>query len=154
MWIDDMASLPSGPIKTLCKCFHFSFFVCKTVNDLFEVLNKFKSKSCQIQSFTTFWDLQLSFWYFLHPMSFTKFEFQIWEVQTYFSLTRWFQILKKSTTKLFNFWRSTIFILIFFSLDIVVVILFTKLIGLIYMFWNYIGGLSILWTNLLSLYQK
>ena len=149
MWIDDMASLPSGPIKTLGKCFHFSFFVCKTVNDLFEVLNKFKSKSCQIQSFTTFWDLQLSFWYFLHPMSFTKFEFQM-----YFSLRRWFQIKKFSTAKLFNFWRSTTFILVFLSFDIVVVILFTNLISLIYSFWNYIRELLILWTNLLSLYQK
>ena len=55
---------------------------------------------------------------------------------------------------LFNLWRSTTFILIFFSLDIVVVILFTNIIGLIYSFWNYIREVLILWTNLLSLYQK
>ena len=40
-------------------------------------------KSCQLQSFITFWDLQLSFWKFLHPRLFTKFEVhfavcQIW----------------------------------------------------------------------------
>ena len=72
----------------------------------------------------------------------------------YFSLRRGFQIKKFSTTRLFNFWRSTTFILVFFSFDIVVVILFTNLISLIYSFWNYIRELSILWTNLLSLYQK
>ena len=55
---------------------------------------------------------------------------------------------------MFNLWRSTTFILIFFSLDIVVVILFTNIIGLIYSFWNYIREVLILWTNLLSLYQK
>ena len=55
---------------------------------------------------------------------------------------------------LFNLWRSTTFILIFFSLDIVVVILFTNIIGLIYSFWNYIREVLILWTNLLSPYQK
>ena len=55
---------------------------------------------------------------------------------------------------MFNLWRSTTFILIFFSLDIVVVILFTNIIGLVYSFWNYIREVSILWTNLLSLYQK
>ena len=55
---------------------------------------------------------------------------------------------------MFNFWRSTTFILVFLSFDIVVVILFINFIDLIYRFWNYIGELSILWTNLLSLYQK
>ena len=124
------------------------------MNDLFHILNEFKLKNCQLQSFITFKDLKLSFWYFLHLMLFTKFEFWILEVLTYFSLRRWFQIKKNSTTKLFNFWRSTTFILVFFSFDIVVVILFTNLISLIYSFWNYIRELLILWTNLLSLFEK
>ena len=93
---------------------HFLFFICLYLNDLFHVLNKFKLKNCQLQSFITFQDIQLSFWYFLYPMSFMKFEFQISEVQMYFSLRRWFQIKKISTTRLFNFWRSTTFILVFF----------------------------------------
>ena len=41
----------------------------------FQVVNDLNWKSCQLQSFITFRDLQLSFWLFLHPMSFTKFEF-------------------------------------------------------------------------------
>ena len=41
---------------------------------MFETLNEFKLKSCQLQSFITFRDLQLSFWKFLHPRLFTKFE--------------------------------------------------------------------------------
>ena len=100
------------PLKTLGK--HFLFFICSSLNDLFHVQNKFKLKNCQLQSFITFQDLQLSFWYFLYPMSFMKFEFQISGVQMYFSLRRWFQIKKNSTTRLFNFWRSTTFILVFF----------------------------------------
>jgi hypothetical protein len=46
---------------------------------LFDVLNDFKSKSCQLQSFITFRDEQLSYWSFLHPRSFTKFECKIWD---------------------------------------------------------------------------
>ena len=73
MWIDGMASLPSASIKTLGKYFfHFSFFVCKIVNSLFEVLNKFKLKGCQIQSFITFRDLQLLFFLFPQPNLFTN----------------------------------------------------------------------------------
>ena len=45
------------------------------VNCLFEALNEFKSKSGQLQSFITFWDLQFSFSKFFHPRSFEKFEF-------------------------------------------------------------------------------
>ena len=53
---------------------------------MFEVLNDVKLKSCQLQSFITFRDLQLSFWKFLHPRLFTKFEVhfavcQIWGTQ-------------------------------------------------------------------------
>ena len=33
-------------------------------------------KSCQLQSFITFQDLQLWYWSFLHPRSFEEFEFQ------------------------------------------------------------------------------
>jgi hypothetical protein len=36
-----------------------------------------KLKSCQVQSFITFWDLQLLFLLFVHPRSFKKFKFQI-----------------------------------------------------------------------------
>ena len=143
--------LPSVPLKTLGKC--FLFFICFEFEWFISCPKWIQIKKMSIQSFITFHDLQLSFWYFLYPMSFTKFEFQILEVQTYFSLRRWFQIKKFSTTKLFNLWRSTTFILVFLF-DIVVVILFTNLISLIYSFWNYIRELSILWTNLLSLYQK
>ena len=42
--------------------------------------------------------------------SFEKSKF--WEIQTYFSLTRWFQIKKSSTTKFHNILRSTTFILV------------------------------------------
>ena len=59
-----------------------------SLNYLFEALNEFKWKSCQLKSFITFRDLQLSFWQYLHPRSFTKFEFQIYEIQTQFFLTR------------------------------------------------------------------
>ena len=45
------------------------------VNCLFEALNEFKSKSGQLQSFITFFDLQFSFSKFFHPRSFEKFEF-------------------------------------------------------------------------------
>jgi hypothetical protein len=44
---------------------------------LFGVLNDYKSKSCQLQSFITFRDEQLPYWSFIHPRSFTIFEFKI-----------------------------------------------------------------------------
>jgi hypothetical protein len=40
----------------------------------------FKLKSCQLQSFITFRDLQLLFWLFLHPKSFEKFCLQNLEI--------------------------------------------------------------------------
>ena len=39
----------------------------------------FKWKSCLLQSFITFRDLQLLFLLFVHPMSFKKFKFQIFK---------------------------------------------------------------------------
>ena len=59
-------ALPSARKKALGKL---------RVNCLFEALNEFKSKSGQLQSFITFWDLQFSFSKFFHPRSFEKFEF-------------------------------------------------------------------------------
>ena len=59
-------ALPSARKKALGKL---------RVNCLFEALNEFKSKSGQLQSFITFWDLQFSFSNFFHPRSFEKFEF-------------------------------------------------------------------------------
>ena len=144
--------LPSVPYLALGK--GFLLFICFEFEWFISYSKWIQIKKLSTTKFHNFQDLQLSFWYFLHPMLFTKFEFWISEVQTYFSLRRWFQIKKNSTTKLFNFWRSTTFILVFFSFDTVVVILFTNLISLIYSFWNYIRELLILWTNLLSLYQK
>ena len=60
---------------------------------MFETLNEFKLKSCQLQSFITFRDLQLSFWKFLHPKPFTKFEVhfavcQIWGTRQSLMLCR------------------------------------------------------------------
>jgi len=60
---------------------------------LFETINEFKLKSCQLQSFITFRDLQLSFWKFLHPRLFMKFEVhfavcQIWGTRQSFVLCR------------------------------------------------------------------
>jgi hypothetical protein len=54
-----------------------TYYTKLTVNCLFEALNEFKSKRCQQQRFITFRDQQLLFRKFLHPKSFTKFEFQI-----------------------------------------------------------------------------
>ena len=44
-------------------------------NSPFQIVNYLNWKSCQLQSFITFRDLQFSFWLFLHPRWFTKFEF-------------------------------------------------------------------------------
>jgi len=51
-----------------------TYYTKPSVNCLFEPLNDFKLKSCQLESFITFRDLQLSFWLFPHPRSFTKFK--------------------------------------------------------------------------------
>jgi hypothetical protein len=45
----------------------------------FSWINYFKWKGRQLQSWITFWDLQLLFWSFLHPWLFKKLEFEIWE---------------------------------------------------------------------------
>jgi hypothetical protein len=46
----------------------------------FEVVNEFKRRSCQLQSFITFVVIQLLFWYFSHPRSFAKFAFQFSQI--------------------------------------------------------------------------
>ena len=51
-----------------------TYYSKSSVNFLFEALNEFKLKICQLQSFITFRDLQLSFWFFPHLRSFTKFK--------------------------------------------------------------------------------
>ena len=51
-----------------------TYYTKLSVNYLFEALNEFKLKSCQLQSSITFWDLRLLFWLFSHPKSFTKFK--------------------------------------------------------------------------------
>jgi hypothetical protein len=73
---------PPLPLHHTLTCVHIPFrfptyYTNTCVICLLEVLNDFKSKSCQLQSFITFRDEQLSYWSFLHPRSFTKFEFKI-----------------------------------------------------------------------------
>ena len=41
-----------------------TYYTKPSVNSLFEIINKFKSKSYRLQSFITFRDLQFSFWLF------------------------------------------------------------------------------------------
>jgi hypothetical protein len=64
------------------------YYTKPSVNCLFEVLNEFKLKSYQLQSFISFRDLHFLFRKFFHPRSFTKFEFQNFEIQTQFCMTR------------------------------------------------------------------
>jgi hypothetical protein len=82
----------------------YSDYTTPSVNMFFETLNGFKLRTCQLQSFITFWDLQLLCWAFFHLKSFMKFEFQIWEIQIWISLTIWFQI--KKICKLWSFITS------------------------------------------------
>ena len=56
---------------------------------MFETLNEFKLKSCQLQSFITFQDLQLLFWKFFHPKLFTKFEVHFAVCQIWATRVRW-----------------------------------------------------------------
>ena len=71
--------------QSLVSILHFSptYYTKPRVYCLFEALNEFKLKSCQLQSFITFRDLQLSFWKFLHPKPFTKFEVHFVVCQIY-----------------------------------------------------------------------
>jgi hypothetical protein len=65
----------SHTCKLLYIPFRFPKYYTKScVNWLFDALNEFKSKRCQLQSFITFRDLQFSF-KFLHTRSFEKFKF-------------------------------------------------------------------------------
>jgi hypothetical protein len=67
----------------MCILFRFTTYYPKSsINWLFEALNEFKWKSCQLQSFLTFWDLQLLFFMFVYRRWFKKFKFQILEIQT------------------------------------------------------------------------
>jgi hypothetical protein len=59
----------------------YSYYTTPSVSRFLEALNGFKLKTCQLQSFLTSLDLQLSCWEFFHLRSFTKFEFQIGEIQ-------------------------------------------------------------------------
>jgi hypothetical protein len=99
---------PPLPLHHTLICIHmqfwlYSYYTTPSANRFFEALNRFKLKTCQLQSFITLWDLQLSWWPFFHLRSFTKFEFQIWEIQIWISLTIWFQI---KICKLRNFITS------------------------------------------------
>jgi hypothetical protein len=80
----------------------------------------FKLKTCQLQSFIIYCDLQLSYWSFLNPRSFKKWISNFELFQTGFGLTRWFQIKNLSTTKFHNFFWSTTFILVICSYNIVI----------------------------------
>jgi hypothetical protein len=55
----------------------YSYYTTPSVTQFFEALNGFELKVCQLQSFLTFLDLQLSHVDFFHLRSFMKFEFQI-----------------------------------------------------------------------------
>jgi hypothetical protein len=111
VWTCDLSPRAKPPLplhhKLICVHMHFWFYSCYTtpsVNQFFEALNGFKFKTCQLQSFITFWDLQLSCGEFFHLRSFTKFEFQIWDIQIWISLTIWYQI--KKSLKLQSFITS------------------------------------------------
>jgi hypothetical protein len=86
---------------------------------LFETINEFIWNCDLLQSFITFQDLHVIFWWFLHPRSFTKFEFQIWKLHTNFSMIRWFQIKNLSITKFHCISRPTTFILVVFPSEVV-----------------------------------
>jgi hypothetical protein len=58
---------PPLPLHCTLICVHmqfwfYSYYTTPSVNRFFEALNGFKLKTCQLQSFITFWDLQLSCW--------------------------------------------------------------------------------------------
>jgi hypothetical protein len=90
-------------------------------NEYLGSLNEFKWKSYQIQSFITFWDLQLWFWSCLHLRSFEIFEldFKCEKLKHRFSMHRWFQMKRLPTTKLHNFLTSSSFILVIFSSEVI-----------------------------------
>jgi hypothetical protein len=62
--------------------------------------------------------------------------FQISKIQTYFTSTKLIQIKNGSTTKFYNFWRWTAFILVICSSGIVVATFFTSLIHLSHSFFK------------------
>ena len=91
---------------------------------MFETLNKFKLKSCQLQSFITFRDLQLSFCKFLHPRSFTKFEVhfavcQIWGTRQSICRVPWSSTPQNYFFLFFVsfFFCSFCFLFLFFQID-------------------------------------
>jgi hypothetical protein len=105
---------PSLPLHHTLICVHSSLhsphiITTPSVNCFFKTLNVFKLKICQLQSFVTFWDLQLSFWEY--SRSFTNLNFKFERFKHSFSLTIWFQIKKLWTTKFHNFVGSTTCIL-------------------------------------------
>ena len=67
-------SSTTAPHSHLCLYFVLIriYYTKPSVNCLFDTLNEFKLKSCQPQSSITFRDLQVLFWQFSHPRSFTK----------------------------------------------------------------------------------
>ena len=97
---------------TCVKSFWFPTYYTKlSVNCLFEVLNEFKSKSCQLKNFITFRDLHFTFINFSIQGHLKNSNFQI---QTQFCMIRWIQMKRLPTTKFNNFSRSTKFILVVF----------------------------------------
>ena len=70
---------------SLVSILHFfpTYYTKPSINYLFEILNECKSKSCQLKSFITIWDLQLLSLPFPHPRSFTKFKSHLVMYQIY-----------------------------------------------------------------------
>jgi hypothetical protein len=77
----------------------YSYYTTPSVN-CFLGFRVFKLKNYQLQSFISSHDLDLSFSEFLLSRLFTKFEFQIWEIQIWISFTVWLQIKKVVSYKL------------------------------------------------------
>ena len=94
-----------------------------TCSKWFQIEKMSTIKLYNLSRFTTF-----SLVIFLYNIFLNSFNLnlKIWQLQTTFSNTKWFQLKKSSTTKLNNSSRSKTFIFVISSSDEMLVILFTN----------------------------
>jgi hypothetical protein len=102
----------------------------------FLILNDFNWKSHQQQSCINHHIHNFCFGHFAIGLCFNNLNlnFKLWQLQRTFSNTKWFQLKKSSTSKLYKSSIYITFILVIYSSDKVIATLFTKFTYLLYGF--------------------